>query len=406
MRKVLARLHTMDILLGEQIGEPVAVLCNGPKTSRVWAGMVKLHLKHPELDGVALLHGTRTFAIQLDDNVTTIAKVAKSFDPLAPSSLLSVKFSSEAIRELDANQFLKEAVEDSFRRGLEYEITQAQKAPGESYGWLVTTSPDQLTKLHAGRIGVAGELLRPTITNKDNLSRDGVVKRNCLVLILKGLNLSKQMDEVTEALKQYLGEKNVASVYYPRAKPPLHNGVVNVECLNAYVYKQKVHKSARICGKWVEFQPHPNSLEGSVKPDEQTLKKLGFTDVNSALVNTVEALQNAPGPSERPLTKRDITTLVEDVITKENSKLRQEFKEDLTAVKNEICSEAQTYADKIDHELRGALANLEQIMAQSVQVVRSLSRPLLQAPQTPASNSPSPSAAALAPTASQGNKYR
>lgn len=63
MEKVLQRLHTMDILVGDQIGEPVAVLCHGPRTDRVWSGMVKIHLKNPDPDGIGLLQGTRIFAI-------------------------------------------------------------------------------------------------------------------------------------------------------------------------------------------------------------------------------------------------------------------------------------------------------------------------------------------------------
>lgn len=173
-------------------------------------------------------------------------------------------------------------MEDSFRRGLEYELTQAQKIPGESYGWIVTTSPEQLNKLNNGRIGILGELIRPTAATKDRLSHEAVVKRNCLVLIVKGLSLVTEADLITEALKTHLGERNVASVFYPRAKTLLHNGIVNLECLNAAVYKQHVRKSAKICGKWIEFQPHPNSLDGSAKPDEETLKKLGFADVNNA----------------------------------------------------------------------------------------------------------------------------
>lgn len=184
----------------------------------------------------------------------------------------------------------KEVVEDSFRRGLEYEVTQTQKATGETFGWIVTTSPEQLKKLNAGRISILGELLRPTVTNKDHLSQEGVVRRNCLVLIIKGLNLNKTLDQTTEALKTFLGEKNVSSVYYPRAKPSLHSGIVNLECLNAHVYKHQVHKSAKICGKWVEFQPHPNSLDGSAKPNEETLRKYGFSDITTALANTVVAL--------------------------------------------------------------------------------------------------------------------
>lgn len=133
-------------------------------------------------------------------------------------------------------------------------------------------------------MGILGELLRPITTNNNHISREVVIKRNCLVLIITGLNLNKTSDQVTAALKEYLGEKNVASVFYPQAKPPLHSGIVNLKCLNATVYKQQLRKSARICSKWIEFQPHSNNLDRSAKRDEETIKRIGFSNVNNALV--------------------------------------------------------------------------------------------------------------------------
>lgn len=147
MQKDLFCLQTMDIPLGDQIGESIAILCHSPRTASVWSGMVKLHLKNPEQDGLKLLHGTSIFTILLDDDAPTIAKVAKSYDSLASSSLLFVKISSETIEDLDAHQLLKEVMDDSFQRGLEFKLSQVQKTAGKSYGWLVTTSSKRTARI-------------------------------------------------------------------------------------------------------------------------------------------------------------------------------------------------------------------------------------------------------------------
>lgn len=55
MKKALLRLSSTNVILGDQIGEPIAILCQGPKIARFWSGMIKLHLKHPDIDGLALL---------------------------------------------------------------------------------------------------------------------------------------------------------------------------------------------------------------------------------------------------------------------------------------------------------------------------------------------------------------
>lgn len=385
MKKILLRFQDMQIPLGDQIGEPVAILYHGPKTARVWSGMAKIHLQHPEEDGKSLLQGTRIFAITLDNEALTVAKVAKSYDPLAPSNLLTVKIHTDTIRHLESHQLFKSIVEESFRRGHEFEITQVQKNTIEAYGWIVTTSPEQVEKLGRSKIPILGELISPAVPSEDQLSREDVIKRNCLVLIAKGLNLTKPIPHTSASLKAHMGEKNILSVYYPRAKHTVHHGIANVECLNAAVYKRFLRKSVRLHGKWVEFQPHPNSLDGSARPDNATLKKLGFYDVHTALANTVEALENVPGPSQKPITKHDITAIVEEVITKENSKLRMEFKADMTTLHTDMRTEARSYADQKHFELQNALTNLEQVVGQSMQVVKNLVRPLLPAPSTPSS---------------------
>ena len=383
MKKLLMRFQTMDIQLGDLIGEPIAVLCHGPKNARVWSGMAKVHLKHPSKDGIALLSGGRIFAITLDNDVLTIAKVAKSYDPLAPSNQLTVKINTDNIRDLVAHQLFKAIVEESFKRGHEFELTQVQKTAGESYGWLITTSPEQVEKLGRNKIPILGELLTPVISSGDQLSRDDVVRRNCLVLLAKGLNLTKLIEPTTASLHDHFGTKNIVSVFYPRATTKIHHGVANIECLNSAVYKQHLNKSARIHNKWVMFHPHPNSLDGSAKPDEATLKKLGFTDVHNALADTIEALKNAPGPSHSPLDKSDIATLVKDVVSKENHKLRTEFKADMTLLRTDMRTEAQSYADQINFDLRSALTNLEQVLGQSMQVVKNLVRPSLLPADSP-----------------------
>ena len=377
MKKMLLRFQTMEIQLGDLIGEPIAVLCHGPKTARIWSGMAKIHLKYPNKDGIALLSGRRVFAISLDNDTMTIAKVAKSYDSLAPSNLLTVKINTDNIRDLLAHQLFKMVVEESFKRGHEFELSQVQKIAGENYGWLVTTSPEQVEKIGRHKIPVLGELLTPVISSDDQLSRDDVVRRNCLVLLAKGLNLTKLIEPTTASLHAHFGTKNIVSIFYPRASSKIHHGVANIECLNSAVYKQHLNKTVRLLNKWVVFHPHPNSLDGSARPDEDTLKKLGFSDVNNALADTIEALKNAPGPSQPPINKADIATLVKDVVSQENNKLRTEFKADMTLLRIDMSKEAKSYADQIHFELRGALTNLEQVLGQSMQVVKNLVRPSL-----------------------------
>ena len=87
-----ARLKDMRIALGNKIAEPIAILCRNGST-RYWASTIKLHLKHPGVDGINLLNGSRPFILTLEE-VMTIGKVCKSYNTIAKNNLLSVKISS------------------------------------------------------------------------------------------------------------------------------------------------------------------------------------------------------------------------------------------------------------------------------------------------------------------------
>ena len=97
-------------------------------------------------------------------------------------------------------------------------------------------------------------------------------------------------------------------------------GSCNVQCLNAAVYKNIVKKNAKLLGKYIEFTPHPKSLDVINAPLLVELSRLGFSDVNTTQANTVEALENAPS---KGITRQEVKTMLE----KESSKLREEMVE-------------------------------------------------------------------------------
>ena len=81
LKKALLKLQDMCIEVDGDIGEPVAVLCH--TSTKAWSGMLKIHLKKPEEDGLALLRGTQIFTLHLDEDLLTIGKIAKGYDTIA-----------------------------------------------------------------------------------------------------------------------------------------------------------------------------------------------------------------------------------------------------------------------------------------------------------------------------------
>ena len=120
-------------------------------------------------------------------------------------------------------------------------------------------------------------------------------------------------------------------------------GSCNIQCLNAAVYKKYVKQNHFINGKYVEFSPHPKSLDGINAPSTTELTRLGFPDVNTALANTIQALKNAPSTT---YTKADLGKMVEEAISKGTMEIRKE----MSLLKEEIVEEAKVYADKVQAE--------------------------------------------------------
>ena len=131
--------------------------------------------------------------------------------------------------------------------------------------------------------------------------------------------MNKTTEEVEQGIKELLGAKNVVNLYCPRCCDNVHSGIVNVECRFPTTYKQFVKQTVKLHNKYIKFTPHLHSMDGTNVPNEETLCKFGFLDVNTTLANTVQAIQNAQGPiagssNKKDVTCEELTTIVKETI--------------------------------------------------------------------------------------------
>lgn len=59
-------LKEMNIKLGEDIGKPIALMCY--HKSIIWSGVIKLHSKTSQKDGISLIQGLRPFNPKIEDD--------------------------------------------------------------------------------------------------------------------------------------------------------------------------------------------------------------------------------------------------------------------------------------------------------------------------------------------------
>jgi hypothetical protein len=348
------RLREMKIPLGAKIAEPITILCvNG--SARHWSGTIKLHLRHPDIDGINMLSGVRPFILKLDNDTPTLGKVCKGYNAVARNNLLSVKIASPSLANVEGHELHLEVLIDGFKRKHDYEITNVQKNFADTWAWLLAPTPQQVEKLVKYYVPFRNELIHTIVKKGEKLSTSQLAKKNCLMLILHNLQLTKNADETLHKIKELMGDKNVTSHYFSKLKGKLHTGSVNIECLNPTVYHQYVNKTFKIFDQHVSFTPHPRSLAGSMPPSKEEKEKLGFCDINTAMANTLAAIQNAPA-SKDALGKEEIIAIVGDAVTKGNRKLKTEIQGEMKTMKNNIIKETSEYALTLNENLQAVVA--------------------------------------------------
>ena len=317
MTMVVARLKHMHIKVVNILGEPVAIMCY--HGSKRWSGAVRIHLKDPQVDGCGLLHGLRPFILKLDEQHIQRGKVCKTFDSIAIASLLSVRVNSNNLKGIKWHHMFEQIVLDGFARGLDFEVTNVQKNNEADFAWIKTLSPDEAKRIKSSKIAFSNELMDVSFASKEKMSEDDKAKKNAIVLIAKNLNKTKTTIALEEGIKAYMGERNVVGVFF-RLENNKHVGSCTIQCLNAAVYKKYVKQNAKILGKYIEFCPHPKSLDGTNAPTTEELARLGFSDLNTALANTVQSMENAPSNN---LSKSELNRMVEEAVSKGAVEIRK-----------------------------------------------------------------------------------
>jgi hypothetical protein len=321
----------------------------------------------PEIHGINLLRGVRPFILRLDDNALFLGKVAKGYDAVAKNNLLSVKFASKSLEGVTAHYLFKEVLEDSFERKQEYEITGVQKSAPQDFAWIVAPTPNQTKKIREYKIRAQQEVLQGVVTKaeatrKRNTTPEQRTKRDCLKLVVYNLPPTKTTKMITHAIKEKMGEKNVVDIFYHNSDGEKHSG-----------------KTITMMGKYIEFTPHPRSLEGTAPPSEEDIKKFGFCDNNQALVYTLEAVQNALA-SNSSVTKADIIAIVEGAVENGNKRLKMEMHKEMDSLKETMVEHANSYAEQLTNNLKVELEDVKNALEIALTGLKNITQKKLTAP--------------------------
>ena len=221
LEKITKKLDEMQILLGDEISDPIAIMCT--HGGKQWSGHAKVHPKNVQEDGVKLLQGLRPFIIRLADNKMYKGKVCKSYDTIASSEMLSIKITSETIKNVVWYEAYEEIILEGFKRGFDFEITHVRKIDNHNYAWIVATSVEQATNIRKNKITFGHECIDMSMGKS---SGDDLAKKNALILIAKNLNKLKPKAILEAELRACMGEKNILNIFFQKQRPrQAHRGV-------------------------------------------------------------------------------------------------------------------------------------------------------------------------------------
>ena len=164
------------------------------------------------------------------------------------------------------------------------------------------------------------------------------------------------------------GGKHVLNIFFKTDDKDKLTGACNVQCLSAAVYKKFVKNSHNICNKYVKFARQPRSLDSIYKPSGEKLTRLEFNDVNTALANTIDAMENAPSNT---LEKKDINKIVEETVAKGTAIVRTEMQTMETRLTSQAKIFATYAAQKVAKALKKEMATLQQALSKTMAALES-----------------------------------
>ena len=131
----------MDIPLGTAYSNPIDIGLNA--ITKNWAGFIKLHLQHPQRDGIALLQCSRAFTMKMDDGETVLGKVEKGYELATNARNLRLHLKGESIRHAHVFYILECIVKESYYAGKQHEYMGLTKPEVDKFFAFFTLTTEE-----------------------------------------------------------------------------------------------------------------------------------------------------------------------------------------------------------------------------------------------------------------------
>ena len=214
---VTEKLNEMKIPLRTNLIEPISILCMSVKrggVKGVWAGIITLHHLNPHIDGITLLTGPRAFILHLEphSNVGSLGIVCKSYHTNGRSNNLSIKITNEALVGITAHDLFLDVLENSFRRGHNFEVVDVQKDAANNHAYIVAPTPFQAKKIQTLQVSTNHLIIEGQTKKGPSPTLEQKTKKEALILTLYNLPILMHIVYTSLEIRKILGDKNVVSI--------------------------------------------------------------------------------------------------------------------------------------------------------------------------------------------------
>ena len=99
--------------------------------TRNWAGFIKIHIRHPKQDGLALFRGEHAFVMTMGDGERVIGKVEKGFELITKAKNTRLHLKRKTLHNNMAIDILRTLMRESYYDGREMETLSLTKLDEE-----------------------------------------------------------------------------------------------------------------------------------------------------------------------------------------------------------------------------------------------------------------------------------
>ena len=347
----MERLKLMKVPLGTSYSNPMDIGIN----TRNWAGFIKIHLQHPKRDGLALLRGERAFVMTMGDGERIIGKVEKGFELITKARNMRLHLKGEALRDHTAIDILRSIMRDSYYDGREMEILSLTKSDtNKDFAFITLTTEEAREDVLNNGLTYHSERLKVSATEDKEMGSPSEL-RISTTLVANNLPQRESQSNIIKSLKKLIGEDNVTGVtfgYQNKQDDDRQAGWCHIQCLNAAVYTEWLHKSVYLFGRRVDFVPHKGSIDGS-EPNPTAIR-LAHAPVREVIAQKAQAMSNHAAAT--PLVS-------EKLFIKAMKDLAKTMDVKLNTITNNINHNTDVRIEASTETLKSHVANIHNIMS-------------------------------------------